>query len=88
MSSWCGRTDITAGSTVKYRSGERSALPVAVVMLFLLSNDFFLSDRRILSRVDGLILLTMFGLFLFYVYDQLRVDLQKNKGRLIIPTGR
>ncbi len=62
---------------------------VAVVMLFLLSNDFFLSDRRILSRVDGLILLTMFGLFLFYVYDQLRVDpAEKIKADMIHSHGK
>jgi len=47
---------------------------IAVILLFFLSNDFFLAERRVLSRVDGLILLIMFGLFLLYVYKQLMVD--------------
>ncbi len=47
---------------------------VAIIILLFFSNDFFLSDRHILSRIDGLILLTMFGLFLYYVYSQLKTD--------------
>lgn len=47
---------------------------IAIIFLFLLANDFFLSDKQSMSRIDGLILLTMFGLFLFYVYSQLKTD--------------
>ncbi|MBE0679507.1 MAG: calcium/sodium antiporter [Bacteroidales bacterium] len=47
---------------------------IAVILLFFLANDFFLSDKHTLSRIDGTILLTMFGLFLFYVYRQLKTD--------------
>lgn len=47
---------------------------IAVLFLFFLANDFFLSDTQSVSRIDGLILLTMFGLFLFYVYSQLKSD--------------
>jgi len=47
---------------------------IAVIFLFFLANDFFLSDTQSMSRIDGLILLTMFGLFLFYVYSQLKAD--------------
>jgi cation:H+ antiporter len=47
---------------------------IAVIFLFFLANDFFLSDKQSMSRIDGLILLTMFGLFLFYVYSQLKSD--------------
>jgi len=46
----------------------------AVVMLYLLANDFFHTGTPMLSRIDGLILLIMFGLFLFYVYKQLKRD--------------
>ncbi|MFO7370568.1 MAG: calcium/sodium antiporter [Bacteroidales bacterium] len=42
----------------------------AAVLLLLLANSFF-SDTAVLSRIDGLILLTFFGLFLYYVYKQL-----------------
>ncbi|MFZ2288007.1 MAG: calcium/sodium antiporter [Bacteroidales bacterium] len=47
---------------------------IAMLFLFFLANNFFLSETRILSRIDGIILLIMFGLFLFYVYSQLKSD--------------
>ena len=46
----------------------------AVVVLFLLSNNFFITENLQLSRIDGLILLLMFALFMFYVYRQLKVE--------------
>jgi len=49
---------------------------IAVVLLFFLANNFFLSGQPGLSRIDGLILLVIFGLFLLYVYKQLKVDPQ------------
>jgi len=52
---------------------------IAVFLLFFLANDFLLPDRHVLSRFDGLILLAMFGLFLFYVYRQLRADPAETK---------
>ncbi len=47
---------------------------IAAILLFFLANDFLLPDRQVLSRFDGVILLAMFGLFLFYVYRQLKAD--------------
>jgi cation:H+ antiporter len=47
---------------------------IAIILLFVLANDFLLPDRHVLSRIDGVILLAMFGLFLFYVYRQLKAD--------------
>jgi cation:H+ antiporter len=47
---------------------------VAIIILYILTNDFFTVGRKILSRIDGLLLLFMFGLFLFYVYRQLKTD--------------
>lgn len=50
----------------------------ALVLLFFLANNFLLSGQPGLSRIDGFILLVMFGLFLLYVYKQLKVDPQIN----------
>lgn len=47
---------------------------IAIALLFLLVNNFFLSDQTVLSRIDGGILLLMFVLFLLYVSKQLKVD--------------
>lgn len=49
---------------------------IALVTLFFLANNFFLAGQPGLSRIDGLVLLVMFGLFLLYVYKQLKVDPQ------------
>ncbi|MFA9370108.1 MAG: calcium/sodium antiporter [Labilibaculum antarcticum] len=46
----------------------------AVLILYLLSNIFFFQDSPVLSRLDGLVLIVMFGLFLFYVYRQLKTE--------------
>ncbi len=50
----------------------------AVVLLYLLSNNFAGNTSQ-LSRADGLILLLMFGLFMFYVYRQLKTDATPNE---------
>lgn len=47
---------------------------LAVFLLFLLSNGLFWGQQTLLSRIDGLLLLAMFGLFLFYVSKQLKWD--------------
>jgi cation:H+ antiporter len=47
---------------------------LAVVLFFFLANDFFSGTSPLISRIDGFILLTLFGLFLFYVYKQLKSD--------------
>ncbi|MDD4107876.1 MAG: calcium/sodium antiporter [Prolixibacteraceae bacterium] len=46
----------------------------AAILLFLLANNFFIHDNPVISRIDGLILLLMFALFLYYVYKQLKSD--------------
>lgn len=53
----------------------------AVVVLIFLVNDSFLfgSGTSILGRMDGLILLVLFGLFLLYVYKQLKSDPTKTE---------
>lgn len=47
---------------------------IAVVIIFLLSNGLFMGQQTLLSRIDGLLLLAMFGVFLFYVSKQLKFD--------------
>ncbi len=47
---------------------------VAMLVLFVLANDFFLREESILSRLDGVIMLGLFVLFLLYVYRQLKYD--------------
>jgi cation:H+ antiporter len=44
---------------------------LAVVLLYFLSNSIG-SENEILSRIDGVVLLIVFGLFLYYVFLQLR----------------
>lgn len=44
----------------------------AAILLLLLANNFFLGNTLQVSRIDGLILLICFGLFLYYVYKQMR----------------
>ncbi len=46
----------------------------AILFLFFFANDFFSTDSQIISRIDGFFLLILFGLFLFYVYKQLKTD--------------
>lgn len=43
----------------------------AAVLLFVLANGFLFADMG-LSRIDGIILLAMFLLFLFYIYKQMK----------------
>lgn len=47
---------------------------LAVMLLFLLANNFFLYENPVISRLDGLFLLLMFGFFLFYVYRLSKSD--------------
>lgn len=46
----------------------------AAVLLYFLVNALFPGQELLLSRIDGVILLVLFLLFLFYVYKQLKND--------------
>lgn len=50
----------------------------AAILLFFLANDFMSAEQGLLSRLDALILLVMFGLFLYYVYKQMKTDPTEN----------
>lgn len=45
---------------------------IAVLVLLLLANDFFLHDNAFISRVDGYFLLAAFLCFLYYVFRQMK----------------
>jgi len=49
---------------------------VAILMLLFLANDFHIHERNVLSRADGVILLGMFLLFLWYVFRQMKTDVE------------
>lgn len=45
-----------------------------IIIFYLFANNFLFPGSKILSRLDGLILLFLFVLFLWYVYHQLKTD--------------
>ena len=47
---------------------------LAIVVLFFLSNSFFMQEQSIISRIDGLILLSFFGGFMYYIYNNMKVE--------------
>lgn len=47
---------------------------LAVVVLYFLSNGILLDGSNLLTRFDGLILLAFFGVFLYYIYVQIKAD--------------
>ncbi len=51
---------------------------IAALLLFVLTAEFVFIGNSVLTRIDGLVLLIMFGLFLFYVYKQLGNDPAKD----------
>ena len=51
------------------------SLFITILLLFLL-NDFVFTGITYSSRVDGVIMLVLFGFFLFYVFNQMKSDLQ------------
>ncbi|MGM1055521.1 MAG: calcium/sodium antiporter [Bacteroidota bacterium] len=60
---------------------------VAILVLFILVNDIliFNSESSVLGRIDGAILLIFFGLFLFYVYKQLKNDPSETEELIKVP---
>ena len=47
---------------------------LGIVLVYILTHHIFGTDQNILTRIDGLILLILFGFFLYYVYNQLKSD--------------
>ena len=63
-------TPLTVQSSTVWKEIPISFL--AILLFYLLANNFFVSTSPILSRIDGVILLVFFGLFILYVYKQLK----------------
>lgn len=59
----------------------------AVAILYILVNDsfFFRNDISVLGRLDGIILIIFFCLFLFYVYKQLKSDPKETEELIAVP---
>ncbi len=47
---------------------------LAIVILYVVANDFFISPEGTITRLDGIILLIFFGSFLYYVYKQMKTN--------------
>jgi cation:H+ antiporter len=47
---------------------------LGVVLLFILTTGILLPDNQVLSTIDGIILLVLFVIFLYYVFNQLKSD--------------
>jgi len=47
---------------------------LAAVILYFLANGFMLQQSNVVTRFDGLILLSFFGAFLYYIYVQMKAD--------------
>lgn len=47
---------------------------LAVIILFALTFNFLSLEPRLISRLDGIVLLFMFGMFLYYIYSQLKKE--------------
>ncbi|MFA7489785.1 MAG: calcium/sodium antiporter [Mariniphaga sp.] len=52
---------------------------LAAVMLYLLAHNFFISDNLVISRIDGLLLLFLFGGFMVYVFRLSKSDQTPNE---------
>lgn len=56
---------------------------LAVIVLFVLVNGFLFTGDNVLSRIDGVILLVMFGGFMYYIYDQMKTEVPETSDLLI-----
>ena len=52
---------------------------IALLLLFLMANDFLLPEKNLLSRIDGLILISFLIFFLFYVFRQVKTDVDVHR---------
>ena len=65
-----------SSSTVKY---EIPISLLAAIILLFLANNFFISDQTGVTRLDGILMLICFGLFLWYVFVQMKKDEKKEE---------
>lgn len=63
---------ITVQSSTAWREIPVSLL--ITILLFVLANNFFITQNLIISRFDGFILLVFFFCFLYYMFKQMKGD--------------
>ncbi len=63
---------IKAGSSTVWREIPISFL--ALVTLYFLANNFFMGSQGVLSRLDGLVFLGLFGAFLYYIFRSMKKE--------------
>jgi cation:H+ antiporter len=63
---------ITVQSSTAWREIPISL--IVTILIFVLANNFFISQNPEISRLDGIILLITFLCFLFYVFKQLKQE--------------
>jgi cation:H+ antiporter len=61
---------------------------IALLLLFLMANDFLIAEKNLLSRIDGLILISLLILFLFYVFRQVKTDTEVHRDHKEMSTPR
>jgi cation:H+ antiporter len=57
---------------------------IAVVVLYFLANNFISNEPPVLSRIDGIILLLMFGIFIWYVFRLSKSDITPHE--VVVPS--
>jgi cation:H+ antiporter len=67
-------TPLTVQSSTVWKEIPISFI-AAILLFFLVNDNFFSNSENILGRIDGLILFALFALFLYYVYKQLREEI-------------
>lgn len=65
---------VTVQSSTAWKEIPISLL-AAIIMLFF-ANDFIFSDSSYLGRIDGVVMLVLFFLFLYYVFTQMKNEPQ------------
>lgn len=63
---------ITVQSSTAWREIPISL--ISTIFLFILANNFFINENTEISRFDGIILLSAFFCFLYYVFNQLKQE--------------
>lgn len=62
----------------------------AIILLLLANFAVFSGERNVLSRLDGIILLVFFALFLFYVFNSIKINtvIEKNEPAELYSLGK
>ena len=47
---------------------------LAVIILYVMANNFLIQEKNVISRIDGFILLVLFAGFMAYIYMQMKIE--------------